>query len=513
MEWRNLSDPVFECAVARPEAIALIQQDTRISFGRLADLVGKASVDLHDLGIEPGETVAFAVPDGLDHVLLILALLRLGAIPLELPPRAVSDRFVAQLPRLGVARIILAPEAPALQALGCHRLPAGWRADLDRKSGDRRVARDPDEAHLLYLMTMANGMPAAIATTQRQWNARIGELQRVVPQVLTAAQPPVLVLPGTAGHTAWLFLITQLCLGGPVVLPGPRRGAEQVASAVAAAGDAVVLLSPELCRAFLVRPAASGGLFPQVRGLFVGATALSPREKLAAVERLTAQVYAIHAHPAVGVEAVLAPADLRSAAGSVGQVNPALELQILDGADQKQPSGTVGRVRLRGPGVARTLLGGTDALVAAMGFRDGWYCPNEVGRVDAAGRLHLLGRASQMVRRRGADVFLPEIEQVLRAHPAVADAACVGIAGRTGGEPRIIAFVVIRADEHPTQVLAACGNRFAAERAPDQVHVVGVLPRTGKGTPDFRQLLSSIARQPARPAPPADPTDADPAGS
>ncbi len=493
MEWRNLSDPLFEHAVSHPEAVALVAGGRRWTYRALADLVGKASVYLHDLGLEPGEPIGIGVPGGIEHVLLILGLLRLGAVPIELPSSVPSGTRAAGWQQCGVRRFILPAEATVVAADGCIRLPRNWLDRLRDTTGDRRVSRDADEPAMLHPLRLHDGSPGAIVTSRRQWVDRVVRLQRLLPEVLTTERPPSLVLAGTRGQSALLFLFAQLHAGGSIIL-SDSSDVEQMASVTIAAGDAVVLLSPELCRQLVALPDVAGRRFPRLRALFVGATALFPHERRMVTDRLTPNCYAIHANAAYGVGALLTPQDVGSAACGVGRPDPALDVQIVDGGERPQAPGAMGRVRLRGPGVADTVLGGTDDPAAEAGFRNGWYYPDEVGQLQPDGFLRLTGRASRMVRRRGTDVFLPGIERILQAHAAVDQAAAVGIATDGADAPRIVAFVVLR-DGAPAEVVEACRDKFPAGQAPDRVHIVSSLPRTDRGLPDFRQLLASVTHR------------------
>src|SRR5207248_6397402 len=87
MAWENLSDPIFEHAKSQPRSPAVFEGFTRLSYVQLAGLVGKASVHLHGLGIKPGEFVGVVAPSTIDHLILAFGLIRIGAVPVDIPMR------------------------------------------------------------------------------------------------------------------------------------------------------------------------------------------------------------------------------------------------------------------------------------------------------------------------------------------------------------------------------------------------------------------------------------------
>ena len=85
--FSNLSDAIFHWARERPEAAAIREGETAISYRELAIMVGRAATHLRDLGVKPGELVALTLPPNAPHLILLFALLRLGAIPVDTPLR------------------------------------------------------------------------------------------------------------------------------------------------------------------------------------------------------------------------------------------------------------------------------------------------------------------------------------------------------------------------------------------------------------------------------------------
>jgi o-succinylbenzoate---CoA ligase len=146
-------------------------------------------------------------------------------------------------------------------------------------------------------------------------------------------------------------------------------------------------------------------------------------------------------------------------AGSPGRPLRGVELRI----------GAEGEILVRGPMVAAGSLAG-----------DGWLHTGDLGRLDDEGRLHVEGRLKDLIVTGGENVAPLEVEQVLLAHPAVADA---GVAGRPDEEwgEAITAFVVLRAPADGEALRAWCRQRLAPHKVPKAVEIVDVLPRNPAG--------------------------------
>ena len=137
---------------------------------------------------------------------------------------------------------------------------------------------------------------------------------------------------------------------------------------------------------------------------------------------------------------LLTPADIDTHADTVGPAVHGVEVQVVDEAHERLPPGEVGRLRYRSPGCATGFYLDPHASVEA--FRDGWFYPGDLVQLDTDGLLTLAGRAKDMIIRGGINIYPEEIEATLMAHPAVADAAVIGLPYPARGE-EAAAFAVL----------------------------------------------------------------------
>jgi acyl-CoA synthetase (AMP-forming)/AMP-acid ligase II len=167
--------------------------------------------------------------------------------------------------------------------------------------------------------------------------------------------------------------------------------------------------------------------------------------------------------------------------GSVGQARPGLRVTIRNSDGDPLPDGTVGEITVRGPSIFSGYLDDPAATAAAF-FPGGWYRTGDLGYRDDEGYLFITGRLREMINRGGEKIAPTEIDEVLRAHPAIADAAVFAIPDARLGE-EVAAAVVLREegalDERALRRWVA--RHVSPHKIPRRVWVVDELPRTGSG--------------------------------
>jgi acyl-CoA synthetase (AMP-forming)/AMP-acid ligase II len=163
--------------------------------------------------------------------------------------------------------------------------------------------------------------------------------------------------------------------------------------------------------------------------------------------------------------------------GSVGR-GTNVKISIMDAAGHHLPQGERGEVVIQGPNVVRGYENNPEAN--ASSFVDGWFRTGDQGVLDAEGYLTLVGRIKELINRGGEKISPREIDEVLLAHPAVAEAVCFGVAHPTWGE-EVAAAVVVREPVSEADLLAYCKERLADFKRPKQIHITDTIPRTATG--------------------------------
>jgi long-chain acyl-CoA synthetase len=177
--------------------------------------------------------------------------------------------------------------------------------------------------------------------------------------------------------------------------------------------------------------------------------------------------------------------------GSVGRAIPGVDVSVQDDGDSLLPAGEIGEVCVKGPNVMAGYY--RDPALTARTVRDGWLHTGDMGRLDADGFLFIVERKKDLIIRGGFNIYPREVEEVLYAHPAVAEAAVVGMKDRLMGED-VLAFVVLKDGPRASaeEIGAFCESRLARFKCPKQIRFVSSLPKSPVGK-ILRKELRTLA--------------------
>jgi crotonobetaine/carnitine-CoA ligase len=182
--------------------------------------------------------------------------------------------------------------------------------------------------------------------------------------------------------------------------------------------------------------------------------------------------------------------------GSIGRPCDGVKTLIVDDGGEPVPLGSPGELLLRAPGLMRGYLNNPDAT--AHSFRGGWFHTGDLVTADERGFLYFVARIKDIIRRSGENVAAAEVEEILRQHPAVLDAAVVAVPDEIRGE-EVKAFVALvqdadPADASPRALVTHCETRLARFKVPRYIEFInGEFPRT----PSMRIKKSELVAQPS----------------
>jgi crotonobetaine/carnitine-CoA ligase len=161
-------------------------------------------------------------------------------------------------------------------------------------------------------------------------------------------------------------------------------------------------------------------------------------------------------------------ADELVGSGSIGIPVPEVAVRVVDGEGRELPAGAVGEFLVRGPGMFRGYLARPEATAEVL--RDGWLRTGDLGRRAERGLLYFVGRSKDIIRRSGENLAAAEVEDVLRSHPKILDAAVLAVPDELRGE-EVKAYVLPVAGESartipPEEIVAFCASRLAPFKVP-----------------------------------------------
>jgi acyl-CoA synthetase (AMP-forming)/AMP-acid ligase II len=163
--------------------------------------------------------------------------------------------------------------------------------------------------------------------------------------------------------------------------------------------------------------------------------------------------------------------------GSVGRGTD-VRISIMDAKGRHLAAGERGEVVIQGPNVIKGYENNPEAN--AESFTDGWFRTGDQGYLDADGYLTLVGRIKELINRGGEKISPREVDEVLLAHPAVAEAVCFGVPHPAWGE-EVAAAVIVRSPVTEAELLAYCRERLADYKRPKKIHITDAIPRTATG--------------------------------
>ncbi|WUD74757.1 AMP-binding protein [Streptomyces sp. NBC_00510] len=463
-------------AALTPDAPALLDaDDRRLTFGQLHDRAERVAAGLQARGIRPGTAVAWQLPTRIETVVLSAALARLGTVQTPVMP-FYRDREVGH---------ILRQTGPALFAV-----PGVWRG-FDHTAMARRLgAHDVLEAYDCLPEGDPDSLPAPPSDgTQVRWiywtSGTTSEPKGVLHtdrSLIAGGSCLALALelgPDDVGSVAFPYahiggpdyLVMLLLCGFPALLlehfslPGSLEAYRR--HGVTMAGGSTAFYSLFLTEQ-RKQPAGSR-IIPTLR-LLSGGGAPKPPELYHEVVRdlgcALAHGYGMTEAPMITMGSPRDPVD--RLATTEGRPPASMEIRIADD----------GEVLLRGEAVCQ---GYTDPELTKQAFdADGFLRTGDVGRLTPDGYLVLTGRLKDIIIRKGENVSAKEIEELLYAHPGIADAAVIGLPDPERGE-RVCAVVEQPPDAGPltlaevTAFLREAG--LAVHKLPEQLEVVDVLPR------------------------------------
>jgi acyl-CoA synthetase (AMP-forming)/AMP-acid ligase II len=223
-----------------------------------------------------------------------------------------------------------------------------------------------------------------------------------------------------------------------------------------------------------------------LRMIVSGAAPLAPELAKAVMDRFGPVLYNGYASTETGSGTLATPADLRTAPGTVGKPMAGVKLRILDDQGQELPTGETGRIFIGSPLLFEGYTGGGSKEVI-----DGLMSTGDLGHLDPQGRLYIDGRDDDMILSGGENVFPQEVEDLLSAHDAVADAAVFGVADEQFGQ-RLAANVVLLegADVSEDELKEFVRGHLARHKVPREIEFVEDLPRTSTGKLRRSELAS-----------------------
>ncbi|MEU1076859.1 MULTISPECIES: AMP-binding protein [unclassified Streptomyces] len=476
-----------------------------VSYDLLDARHRRVAAALAEAGLRKGDVLALHSPNSVLFPAVFYGATRAGASVTTVHPQATAEEFARQIAD-SAARFVVTV-APLLETARRAAELSGGIAEIfvcDRAEGHRSVLDmfastapepvvefDPGEdiAALPY-SSGTTGAPKGVMLTHRSIATNLAQLAPLVP--MKSGDRILAVLPFFHIYGLTALLNAPLRSGATVVVL-PRFDLGQFLAAIERHRVTGLYVAPPIVLALAKHPAVARYDLSCLEYVVSAAAPLDARLAAACSARLglppVRQAYGM-TELSPGTHAVpLAAQD--PPPGTVGKLLPGTEMRLLslDDPGRDAAPGERGEIAVRGPQVMKGYLGRPDAT-AEMIDADGWVHTGDVGRVDGDGWLFVVDRVKELIKYKGYQVAPAELEALLLTHPAVADAAVVGVYDEDGTE--IPCACVVRAPGAPEltaeDVMAYVAGRVAPYKKVRRVEFVGAVPRAATGKILRREL-------------------------
>jgi acyl-CoA synthetase (AMP-forming)/AMP-acid ligase II len=463
-------------------------------------------------GLRIGDRVAFVSRNCIEHVLVYFAASKAGVVPVPLNVRLPATQW-AYMINDAEARVLVAgadqrhavdqirenlTSVERYVAIGTAATPPWvdyhtWVGGEPESPPDRSVTRE-DDVYQMYT-SGTTGRPKGAIITQAALVAHL--VQMAVALGVEPGRRTLVITPLSHAHAAIQSLLC-ICGGGCLYIMDDFDPTETV-RALSEERIGVAVLVPAIIRACLTAvPDVAERRYPHLRLIAYGASPIARNTLERAIEVFRCgfvQGYGM-TETTAGVTFLLPSDHARGLADkpalltSAGRPAIGTEVGVVDDRDIPRPVGTVGEVVARGP----TLMRGywKRPAESAEALRGGWMHTGDLGIMDEEGYLYIVDRLHDVIVSGGENVYPRMVEEVLFQHPAIADAAAIGVPDDRWGEA-VKAIVVLREGARATasDIIEFCRDRLGAFQRPRSIEFRDMLPYTASG-----KLLRRALREP-----------------
>jgi acyl-CoA synthetase (AMP-forming)/AMP-acid ligase II len=482
-------------AAQAPDAVYALglANGATLSYGALARSCRRIGAVMQAHGLRAGDTVSLVMPNGLQTLRVLLGAMHAGLTvnPVNLLSQPEQMRYV--LGHSDCKLVVVAPDwAERVQALlaGLDREVAVIVADPDGTQLPGEAAEAalpppaPDAIALLMYTSGTTGVPKGVMLTQANLAANAQAIS--AEHGLSAADRVLAVLPLYHINAFAVTMLAPLAHGGSLAMP-PKFSAARFWEQ--AAGCTWINLVPTMISYLLEGETPPRAQTTAIRFCRSASAALPPEH-----HRAFEAKFGIGIIETMGLTETVAPSfsnpleATRRKLGSVGRAS-GCEARIVDAALQPVPDGTTGELAIRGPNVMRGYYK-NEAATQASFTPDGWLRTGDLGHRDTDGFFFVTGRIKELIIKGGENIAPREIDEALLAHPAVLDAAAVGIPDPHYGQ-EIMACVVLREGAvcSEDELRGFCLEHLGRYKTPKRLRFVTELPRGPSGKVQRLKLL------------------------
>ncbi|ATY12791.1 long-chain fatty acid--CoA ligase [Amycolatopsis sp. AA4] len=515
-ELQTLDATVAFHARNRPDQVAIRCEDREVTYAQLHRGSNRIARALRAAGAGPGARVVYLGRDSEHYYRLLFACAKAETVLVPVNWRLTAGETEHVLRDSG-AHLVFAerdfltvvkeagkdlaapPEVIAVTASDPDGGLDDWARDASAEDIDGTA--DPDRPIVQMYTSGTTGLPKGVVLAHRSFYAVRDALAGADLDWIDWREGDVSLLGVPGFHIGGLWWALQ----------GFHAGITNVALRTFTSADAVRLVRehrvttmcvvPAMLQMMLAERAVTDADFASVRKVVYGGSPIGERLLAEAIERIGCEFAQIYGLTESGNTAVCLPPSEHVAGGprmtAAGRPYPGFALMIKDDAGNPLPAREIGEVWIRTPGHLLEYWGQPEATAETL--VDGWLRTGDAGYLDEEGFLFICDRIKDTIIVAGENVYPAEVENALGKHPAVTEAAVVGVPDERWGEA-VHAFVVLApgAEASARELTVFLSGRLAGFKTPTSYEYVDRLPRNASGKILRRQLRDSFWQDAAR---------------
>jgi len=484
------------------KSIAIHHEDRQITYAELYDIAEKSARKLVGLGAAKGDRIAVLMQNSPDYLDLYYSTALAGTIIVPLNTRwhineinytlsdsgskllFVDEKFAPLIPQIRAGD----PRLEQIVFMGEVDCPAGavdWRTV--QKSGPLPTDEpSEDDIVALFYTSGTTGGPKGAMLTHR--NLYTNTLHSMI-------QPMGFRSDWKFLHSAPMFHLADAGAVHAVTLSGathcfiPSFDPEATLRAIERYRINVLVLVPTMINMVVNHPNFGKYDLSSLKRVTYGASPIPLPVLRQAMDQLKCEF--VQGYGMTEVSAILtllSPEDHNfensdrkfAPVKSAGKAAVCCEVRVVDHNDKDVPAGEVGEIIARGPNVMKGYWNRPE--ISAEVLRGGWMHTGDLGAMDEEGFLYILDRKKDMIKTGSENVYSPEVESVICAHPAILEAAIIGVPHKTWGET-IRAVVVTRPEAKLTEseLIGWCREQMTHFKCPTSAVFIDTLPKGGTG--------------------------------
>lgn len=505
----SATDYVLRAATRVPDSPAVIDgiSGQTLTFAQLAGYVDRFAAALNERGIVKGDVIAVFSPNTIYYPVVFHGIARTGAVSTTINSLYGPDEIAFQLKDAGAKMLITVSPFLDRALAAAEQHPVESVIVLDGAEGHESlqdlltstapsVQVDIDPANDLITLPYSSGttgLPKGVMLTHRNLVANIRQSEPLFR--IDENDRIIAVLPFF--HIYGLSVLMNIGLSaGCALVTLPRFDLEQFLTALQEHKITRIYAAPPMVLALAKHPLVDNYDLSSVKVIFSGAAPLDQELALLCERRLNLRVCQGYGMTELSPVSHSTPDGMEAPRGCVGVALPNTESRLVDPeTGEDAAAGARGELWVRGPQVMKGYLNNPEATAATLD-EDGWLHTGDVALVDDDGFFWIVDRVKELIKYKGYQVAPAELEAVLLSHPAIADAAVIGVYDEEGGEaPK--AFVVLAEGKElsAAEIMEFVTAKVAPHKKVRHVEFLDAIPKAASGK-IFRKDLR--AREKAR---------------